>query len=74
VYYQNYMLGELMASQISRWLRREAGGLVIRPRAGALLREGLFARGSRADWDTTIEQATGERLRPAYFVEEFVAG
>ena len=71
VYYQNYMLGELMASQLSRWLEREAGGLVNRPRAGELLR-GLFALGARADWDTTLEQVTGERLNPTHFVAEFV--
>ena len=71
-YYQNYMLGELMASQIQSWLKRECGGLVGRPEAGRLLRESLFAPGARAEWDETIERATGERLNPRYFVDEFV--
>jgi hypothetical protein len=32
----------------------------------------LFALGARADWDTTLEQVTGERLNPTHFVAEFV--
>lgn len=72
-YYQNYMLGELMASQVSHLLDREAGGLVDRPAAGEALKTSLFARGARADWDTTLERATGERLDPGYFVADFVA-
>ena len=72
-YYQNYMLGELMASHVSHWLAGEAGGLVDRPRAGEALRTALFGTGSRADWDTTLERATGERLNPGYFVADFVA-
>ena len=72
-YYQNYMLGELMASHVFHWLEREAGGLVDRPEAGEALRTLLFGRGARADWDTTLERATGERLNPGYFVADFVA-
>jgi peptidyl-dipeptidase A len=72
-YYQNYMLGELMASHLSHWLSRVAGGVVDRPEAGEALRTALFGQGARADWDTTLERATGERLNPGYFVADFVA-
>lgn len=71
-YYQNYLLGELMASHLQRWLTARAGGLVGRPAAGQLLEAEIFEKGARADWDTTLERATGERLNPRYFVEEFV--
>jgi peptidyl-dipeptidase A len=72
VYYQNYMLGELVASQLSRTLERRFGGLIDTPAAGQFLIDELFPRGARADWDTTVEQVTGERLTARYFADEFV--
>jgi peptidyl-dipeptidase A len=71
-YYQNYMLGELMASHIQAWLKRECGTFVGNPEAGRLLRERLFAAGASADWDETLEAVTGERLDPRHFTEDFV--
>lgn len=72
VYYQNYMLGELLASHVTSHLRETAGGLVDRPEAGAYLRDRIFTPGDTADWDRLVEVATGERLNPAHFVREFV--
>jgi peptidyl-dipeptidase A len=72
VYYQNYMLGELMASQFSRTIANRFGRLIDTPAAGRYLVDELFRRGATADWDTTIEQVTGERLTARYFAEEFV--
>ncbi len=72
VYYQNYMLGELMASQLNRTIVKRFGRLVDTPAAGKFLIDELFRRGACADWDTTLEQVTGERLSPRYFAEDFV--
>jgi peptidyl-dipeptidase A len=72
VYYQNYLLGELMASQLNRTIASRFGRLVGTPAAGRFLVDEFFRRGARADWDTTLEQVTGERLSPRYFAEEFV--
>jgi peptidyl-dipeptidase A len=72
VYYQNYMLGELMASQLSRTIAARFGGLIDNPDAGQFLIRELFWRGANADWDTTLEQVTGERLTARYFAEDFV--
>lgn len=72
VYYQNYLLGELMASQLNRTISRRYGRLINTPAAGRFLIEELFRRGACADWDTTLEQVTGERLSPRYFAEDFV--
>ncbi|HVB96781.1 MAG TPA: M2 family metallopeptidase [Chloroflexota bacterium] len=72
VYYQNYMLGELMASQLSRTIAKRFGRLIDTSAAGAFLVDDLFRRGARADWDTTLEQVTGERLSARYFAEDFV--
>jgi peptidyl-dipeptidase A len=72
VYYQNYMLGELMASQLHRTIVRRCGRLIDTPAAGTFLIQELFRRGASADWDTTLAQVTGERLSARYFAEDFV--
>jgi peptidyl-dipeptidase A len=79
VYYQNYLLGELMASQLESWLLRELGTggapaatFVDDPRAGRLLREKLFHRGARDDWQGTMVHATGAPLDPGHWIGEFV--
>jgi peptidyl-dipeptidase A len=71
VYYHNYLLGELMASQLTAWMRREG---VRGPEVGAYLRERVFAPGASLDWNQLLEHATGEELNPRYFVEQFVEG
>jgi peptidyl-dipeptidase A len=72
VYYHNYVLGELTASQLEGWIRRTAGGLVENPAAGELLINRFFAHGARYTWDELVEVATGEALDPGYFVAQFV--
>jgi peptidyl-dipeptidase A len=62
VYYQNYLYGELFASQLDATLRARAGGLVDRSAAGALLRDDVFAPGASLRWDALVERATGEPL------------
>ena len=72
VYYQNYMLGELSASQLKRHIDANLGGLVDNPEAGRFLIEQVFRPGAVREWDSALEYATGEKLDPRYFVEEFV--
>ncbi len=74
VYYHNYILGELIASQLTHAIKtRVPGGrLVDSPEAGTFLREQLFALGARHSWNDTLDRVTGERLSPRYFVEQFV--
>ena len=67
VYYHCYLYGHLVASQLAATLKRECGGLVDRPAAGAYLRERIFAPGQSLRWDRLIEQATGEPLTATYF-------
>jgi len=74
VYYHNYVLGEMVASQLHRYIvdnvdaRGVAGGAAV----GEFLKERLFSLGARYPWDETLERATGERLSPRYFAEQFV--
>ncbi|PTM58196.1 M2 family metallopeptidase [Desmospora activa] len=76
VYYQNYLLGELMASQILHRLQQEfpdhAHPLVNNAKAGNFLTERIFRPGNRQPWTKLIETATGEKLNPQYFIEQFV--
>jgi len=72
VYYQNYLLGLLMASQFGHHLSHPGRSMTDRLEVGQFLREDIFAPGASVDWETLVEQATGERLRPDYFVQAFV--
>ena len=75
VYYHNYLLGELMASQISAAARREvpAGSSIAgHESVGRFLRERIFAPGASLDWNELLVRATGEGLSSRFFVEEFV--
>jgi peptidyl-dipeptidase A len=67
VYYQNYLLGELLASQIQQTCEHETGGLVGNREAGSLLAEKIFHRGSSRRWDAIIEDATGWPLSAEAF-------
>jgi peptidyl-dipeptidase A len=78
VYYHNYLLGEMMASQLQAHLLDEVLGggddvwqrYVTSPEVGRHLRERLYATGASLDWRRTIEQATGRPLDPGPFVAE----
>lgn len=75
VYYHNYLLGELMASQVSAHARRgvpDGRSIAGHPEVGAFLRERIFAPGATLRWDQLLVHATGEELSPRYFVDEFV--
>jgi peptidyl-dipeptidase A len=62
VYYQNYLYGELVASQLQATLEARAGGIVGRREAGRLLVDELFRPGASLRWDELLEGATGEPL------------
>lgn len=78
VYYHNYLLGEMMATQLQRHIQRQVLGggadvwdrYVSSPEVGAFLKARLFASGRRLDWRDTLRQATGETLTPEAIVAE----
>ncbi len=70
VYYQNYLYGELVASQLDATLRTRAGGIVDRTEAGRFLVEEFFAPGATLRWDELVEQATGEPLTAAHLARQ----
>jgi peptidyl-dipeptidase A len=79
-YYHNYMLGELLASQLHHHIVRKVFKLdsdenlsyVGNKALGDYLRRRVLAPGARYHWNDMIERATGEPLTPEYFVEQFV--
>lgn len=68
VYYHNYLLGEMLASQLRTTCEDRCGGLVDVPEAGRLLEERVFKPGNAMRWDELIEQATGRPFSAADFV------
>jgi peptidyl-dipeptidase A len=65
VYYQNYLLGEILASQIQAWTAREAGSASPAEdpaRVGPLIAERLLRPGASVRWDRLVERATGAPL------------
>jgi len=79
-YYHNYMLGELLASQLRHHvvhevLRRDSDqdvSYVDQKKVGDFLTEKVFDAGAVYHWNEMIERATGEPLTPKYFVAQFV--
>src|SRR4030042_6651351 len=79
-YYHNYVLGELLASQLHHHLvgdilkleSDEGVSYVNQPKVGDFLRKKVFEAGAVYHWNDMIERATGEPLTPKYFVSQFV--
>jgi peptidyl-dipeptidase A len=75
VYYQNYVLGELMASQLLRYIQNEvvrSEGFVGNAEIGRYFVEKVFRPGALYEWNTMLNRATGEDLTPEHFVAQFV--
>ncbi|MFN8036609.1 MAG: M2 family metallopeptidase [Acidimicrobiia bacterium] len=62
VYYQNYLLGELVALQLRATIAERFGGLVDREDAGRFLAGEFFRPGASLRWDDLVERATGHPL------------
>jgi len=79
-YYHNYVLGELLASQLHHHIVVNILNLepdkevsyVDESKAGEFLCKKVLEPGAVYPWNDMIERATGEPLTPKYFVAEFV--
>ncbi len=78
-YYQNYLLGEMTASQLQSHifeLLRGDGDVwdryVASPEVARFLNDRVYRIGCTLDWRGTIEHATGRPLDPAPFLAELV--
>jgi peptidyl-dipeptidase A len=81
-YYHNYLLGELLASQllyhiagqVLKTVDVENQSFVGRPEAGRYLVDFVFKPGMRWPWNEMIERATGEKLTAKYYARQFIGG
>lgn len=79
-YYHNYLLGELLASQLYNYivtniLKGNPGedySFINHKEVGKYLVEKVFSVGAKYLWNEMIERATGERLTPKYYAKQFV--
>lgn len=74
VYYHNYVLGEMTASQFQASLESEVGeDWPLKESTGAWLWQRLFRPGNLLPWNERLAKATGERLNPRHHVA-YLAG
>ncbi len=79
VYYHNYMMGELFASQVHHAIAREVykgadPNTVIyvgNKEVGDFMRKRVFAPGRTLSWNELTKHATGEELNAKAFAEDF---
>ena len=76
--YHNYMLGELLASQVCFYIRNNVllnKNIDYFPNENAIgeyLIEHFFKLGASKKWDKIIEDATGESLSPVFFANQYI--
>lgn len=79
-YYQNYMLGEILASQLFFYIKNKVLNLNDKEKTsftgnsdvGNYLKNLFFSYGSVYYWNDLIKNATGERLTPKYYLKQFI--
>ncbi|MED1603231.1 peptidase M3A and M3B thimet/oligopeptidase F [Alkalihalophilus marmarensis] len=72
VTYQDYMLGELTASQLQIYIENNIANDLFVPEVGLYLKEYFFKDGALLNWNEKIKRATGENLNPRYFINQFL--
>lgn len=81
VYYHNYMMGQLFASQVHHAIAKELydsadPGAVIyvgEKKVGEFMKKKVFEPGKSLDWKGLTRHATGEDLSPKAFARDFRA-
>ncbi|MBX9583837.1 MAG: M2 family metallopeptidase [Gemmataceae bacterium] len=79
VYYHNYQMGQLFASQVHHAIAREVYGgadpkaviYIGDKRVGDFMRKKVFEPGRTLDWKGLTRHATGEDLSPKAFAKDF---
>ena len=79
VYYHNYLLGEILASQLNNHIishiYKKSGTLTVpyygEKEIGKFLIDKIFRHGARYRWDKLIQLATDEELSPRYYTDMF---
>jgi peptidyl-dipeptidase A len=75
VYYHNYQLGEILASQLINYIEKNIGPFDkarTQKAFGNYLKDKIFKLGSIYKWNDLIEHATGEKLTAKYFAKAYL--
>lgn len=78
-YYHNYMLGELLASQLFSYIKinilnkDESQSFNGNKKVGDYLINEFFAYGSSLQWKELIKKATMDELSPKFYATQFIA-
>ncbi len=80
VYYHNYLIAELLASQFAETIGRKVLnapdpfnlGFAGDPKIGQYFVDNVFHLGKKYPWNEMIERATGEKLTSVYYARQFV--
>ena len=81
VYYHNYMLSELVASQLQRYVvanvlngSGDHADIYKRAEVGRFFIDEFYGPGNTVDWLSHVERVTGEPLTARHFARQFVEG
>jgi len=69
-YYQNYLLADMIASQLMHHLKGEQGKVLDNAKTGEFLQSQVFAKGSSVPWMKLLSDLTAEPLTVKYYVED----
>jgi len=80
VYYHNYLLGEVLSSQLNHYLHKRVlksndlwnNVLINRKEIGEYLIDNLFKFGSSLHWKEVIKISTGEELKTEYYLNQYL--
>jgi peptidyl-dipeptidase A len=70
IYFQNYILAEMIAAQTIGYLREAYGRLLNNAKVAEFLVENYYGPGSSVDWPEKVERATGRRLSAEALVRQ----
>jgi peptidyl-dipeptidase A len=70
VYYQNYLLADMIAAQIMHRLKQDQGPVLDNTKTGEFLQTQIFAKGASIPWMQLLTETTSEPLKLKYYLEE----
>jgi len=70
VYYQNYILADVIAAQTENYLQKKYGRLLKNEEVSKFLIKNYYSPGASMDWPEKIERATGQKLNAKALAQE----
>ena len=70
IYYQNYLIADLLAAQLHDTVREKTGTshVLNNPQVAPFLKKNFFAHGRRYSWDELLRKMTGKPLSADAFL------